>query len=313
VHVRQGDRVRAGDLLLELDSIDQKASIASGNARAAAAAARVLTAKAGVTEAERSARRARALSDSGVGPKATAEDLETRVASLKEQVKAAEAEVRAARAEVAALRVGLKNLTVHAPIDGTVISKPPEVGETLGMMATGLSAQGGTIEIADLTTLVVETDVPETRLGLVRIGRPAEIVLDAFPDKRYRGKAIEIVPRVNRAKATATVKVAFADATDGVLPDMSARVSFLTRELDERALKEAPKAVVPAEALVDRHGAKMVFVVDGDRVRLVPVKLGGAMAGGFELVQGPGAGTKVVKHPATQLADGQKIKEKAEG
>ena len=65
---------------------------------------------------------------------------------------------------------------------------------------------------------MVETDVPEQRLHLVQIGRPAEIVLDAFPDRRYRGKAIEIVPRVNRAKATATVKVTFVDPSEGVLP-----------------------------------------------------------------------------------------------
>jgi RND family efflux transporter MFP subunit len=310
VHVKQGDRVKAGDLLLELDKIDQHASIASGNARAAASYARVLTAKASVTEAESQARRAKALADSGVGPKATAEDLQARVTSLKETVRAAEAEVRAARAEVAALRVGLKNLTVQAPIGGTIISKPPEVGENLGLLPGGFSSQAGTIEIADLSTLA---DVPEARLSLVQIGRPAEIVLDAYPDKRFRGKAIEIVPRVNRAKATATVKVAFVDATDGVLPDMSARVSFLSKELDEESLKEAAKAVVPAEALVERNGAKVVFVIDGDHVRLTPVTLGAAMAGGFELLQGPSAGARVVRNPASALADGQKIKEKAEG
>jgi RND family efflux transporter MFP subunit len=313
VAIKQGDKVQEGDVLLELDAIDQEASIAAGNARAASARARVLTAKAGVTEAERQAKRARTLAESGVGPKAAAEDLEGRVDSLKEQVRASEAEVKAAQAEVAALRVGLKNLTVKSPIAGTVISKPPEVGENLGLLPGGFSSQGGTIEIADLTTLVVETDVPEARLSIVQLGRPAEIVLDAYPDKRYRGKAIEIVPRVNRAKATATVKVLFVDATDGVLPDMSARVSFLSKELDEKALKETAKTVVPADALADRGGSKVVFVVDDGVVRLTPVKVGNAAAGGFVLLEGPSPGTKVVRTPPPQLADGQSIKEKAEG
>jgi len=313
VFIRQGQKVKENDVLLELDAVDQEASIASARARAAAARARVATAKASVVEIERQAQRAKSLADNGVGPKAAAEDLETRAASLKEQVGAAQAEVNAAQAEVAALQVGLKNLVVRAPIEGTVISKPPEVGENLGLIPGGFTSQSGTIEIADLTTLVVETDVPEQRLHLVKIGRHAEIVLDAFPDKRYRGKAIEIVPRVNRSKATATVKVAFADASEGVLPDMSARVSFLTKELDQQAMKAPPKLVVPASALADRGGAKVVFVIDGDRVRMTPVTLAGPNGSGFELKSGPGAGTRVVRDPPADLGDGQLVKQKSDG
>jgi RND family efflux transporter MFP subunit len=313
VFIRQGQKVKENDVLLELDAIDQEASIASARARAAAARARVATAKASVVEVERQAQRAKSLAESGVGPKAAAEDLETRAASLKEQVNAAQAEVNAAQAEVAALQVGLKNLVVRAPIEGTVISKPPEVGENLGLIPGGFTSQSGTIEIADLTTLVVETDVPEQRLHLVQIGRHAEIVLDAFPDRRYRGKAIEIVPRVNRSKATATVKVAFVDPNEGVLPDMSARVSFLTKELDQQALKAAPKLVVPASALADRGGAKVVFVIDGDRVRMTPVTLAGPNGSGFELKSGPGPGTRVVRDPPPDLGDGQLVKEKSDG
>ncbi len=313
VAIRQGQAVKQNDVLIELDAIDQEASIAAARARAAAARARVATARASVVEIERQAERAKLLADNGVGPKAAHEDLETRAASLKEQVRAAQAEVAAAEAEVASLQVGLKNLVVRSPIDGTVISKPPEVGENLGLLPGGFSSQTGTIEIADLTTLVVETDVPEQRLHLVKIGRHAEIVLDAFPDRRYRGKAIEIVPRVNRAKATATVKVAFVDPNEGVLPDMSARVSFLTKELDEQAMKAPAKLIVPASALTDRGGAKVVFVIEGDRARMTPVQLTGPSGNGFELKTGPGAGTRVVRDPPADLADGQLIKEKSEG
>lgn len=311
VLVKQGQRVNEGDVLLELDPVDQQAAIASADARVAAARARVAASRAGQSAAARQAKRARSLAEGEVGSKATAEDLEAQVDSLAEQVRAAEAEVRAAQAEVAALRVGLKNLTLTAPISGTVLSKPPEVGENLGMMATGLSAAGGTIEIADLTTLAVETDVPEQRLHLVQLGRPAEIVLDAFPSKRYRGKAIELLPRLNRAKATGTVKVAFVDAAEGVLPDMSARVSFLTKELDEATLKEPAKLVVPGGAVAERNGAKVVFVIEGDRVRMTPIQIAAPNAGGFEIVGGPGAGTRVVRDPPADLADGQPIKEKS--
>lgn len=310
VLVKQGQRVSAGDVLLELDPVDQQAAIASADARVAAAKARVGAAKAGQTAASLQAKRARALVEGNVGSKATAEDLEAQVSSLAEQARAADAEVRAAQAEAAALRVGLKNLTLTAPISGTVLSKPPEVGENLGMMATGLSAAGGTIEIADLTTLVVETDVPEQRLHLIQIGRPAEIVLDAFPSKRYRGKALELLPRLNRAKATGTVKVAFVDPAEGVLPDMSARVSFLTKELDAEAMKEPPKLVVPGRAVAERNGAKVVFVIEGERVRMTTIQLAAPSGGGFEILGGLAAGTRVVLDPPGDLGDGQLIKEK---
>lgn len=312
VHVKQGQIVNEGDVLLELDAIDQQAMIATAEARAAAARARAVAATAAKVEAERQAKRARALAEGEVGSKNAAEDLEGRVEALLEQAKAAQAEVRAAQAEVEALRVGLKSLKVTAPIGGTVIGKPPEVGESLGMMATGLSSANGTIEIADLTTLVVETDVPEQRLHLIQMGRPAEIVLDAYPNKRYRGKAVEIVPRMNRAKATATVKVAFIDAAEGVLPDMSARVSFLSKELDEATMKQPPKRIVPGAAVVERNNAKVVFVIEGDRVRVKPVQIAAPNAGGFELLEGPAPGTRVVRDPPADLADGQLVKEKAD-
>ena len=112
---------------------------------------------------------------------------------------------------------------------------------------------------------MVETDIPEgAPARWSKVGSPCEIVLDAFPGKRYRGEAVEISPRVNRAKATVGVKVKFVDDADGVLPDMSARVSFLTQALDADALAAKPKTVVPASALAERGGAKVVFVLEGD-------------------------------------------------
>jgi hypothetical protein len=84
-------------------------------------------------------------------------------------------------------------------------------------------------------------------------------VLDAYPSRRYRGTVVEIGKRVNRAKASVIVKVRFKDDMEGVLPDMSARVSFLSEELKQESLKEAPKKVVAAEAVTDREGGKVLF------------------------------------------------------
>lgn len=311
--VRQGSQVKAGDVLLEIDPTDQKASIAAAQSQAAAARARIQTAKASVAEIEVQSKRALMLAQEGIGPKGAADDLQARAASLKEQVKASEAEAKAQDALVSALRVNLESYTVLAPISGTVVNKPPEIGEFVGPQPAGVAIDMGGVQIADFSTLMVETDVPETRLAQVKMGGPAEIVLDAFPTKRYRGKAVEVTPTVNRTKATVTIKVAFVDEKDGVLPEMAARVSFLTGELDKEAMKAPPKTIVPSTAVVERQGAKVVFRLEDGVARLTPVTLGPVFGTGFEVQSGVNSGTKLVNNPPPNLADGQKIKERNAG
>jgi hypothetical protein len=120
-----------------------------------------------------------------------------------------------------------------------------------------------------------------------------------------------ILPTLNRAKASATVKVRFLDRDDTILPEMAARVSFLDAPLDVAKLAEPPKKVVPAAAVVDRIGAKVVFVADGGKVHMTPVTLGKPFGDGFELLDGPAPGTKLVADPPATLADGQSFKERS--
>jgi HlyD family secretion protein len=219
--------------------------------------------------------------------------------------------VRAAQAEIEAEQVMLLYMSIRAPIDGTVITKPPEVGELIGFDIPGVTEN--VLQLADFSTLMVETDVPEGRLHLAKVGSPCEIALDAFPGTRYRGEAVEIEPRVDRAKATVGVKVRFVDGAEGVLPDMSARVSFLSQPLDPEAMREKAKLVVPASALAERGGAKVVFVVEGGTARMRVVRLGAALGNGYELIEGPEAGARVVAEPPASFADGQSVREKGRG
>lgn len=323
VAVHEGDRVKAGDLLFQIDNAEQtsalgaaQARVQSARAREAAARARVETARAGVAETKTQYDREKGLADNGVGPRASAENLEKRLRVLEDTLRAAEAEVTSASAEIAqneaevkTLEAGLSNTTVLAPIDGIVLNRPPEVGDLLSPAV----ATSPVLEIADFASLRVECDVPEGRLEKVRPDGPAEIILDAFPGKRFRGAVHEISPRLNRAKATALVKVRFIDPPDGVLPEMAARVSFLAKELGADEIKAPPKIVVPSSAIADRQGGKVVFVVgEGDTLRMVAVTLGPVFGTGYELTHGPPAGTRVVKGPTPALTDGQQIKEKTE-
>jgi RND family efflux transporter MFP subunit len=304
MNVREGSDVKAGDLLAELEAEDHQAALRTAQARALATKAQVQTSQAQLADIRQKAARERKLVEQGVAPRAAAEDLEASVTTIEKQVKAAQASAKASQAEVESIEVNLGYLQIRAPMDGRVVNKPAEVGELVGVQA------GTLVELADFSSLMVETDVPEARLHLVASGGPCEIVLDAFPERRMRGTVAEISPKVNRAKATVTVKVAFVDRAAEVLPEMAARVSFLSEELDEAAMQAAPKVVVPAAAIVDRGGAKVVFVVEEGILRMRGVTLGDALGSGFELVDGPASGTKVVRGPADTLTDGQKVVEK---
>lgn len=306
VNVAEGKRVKAGQIIFELDPSDQRVAVASSRARVAAARARATTARAQLAEIVLQRDRERRLANTGAIAPATADDLAARAQSLEEQVHAADADVTASEAEVVALSTNLANTTIRAPIDGTVVTKPLQPGD---VVTPGTSMA----KIADFASIVVETDVPEGRLHLVRNLGPCEIILDAYPDKRWRGEVVEISPQLNRAKASATVKVRFLDRDDTVLPEMAARVSFLNSALDPKHLGEPPKKIVPGPAVANRDGAKVVYVFDAGRVRMVAVRLGPPFAGGFELLDGPEPGTKIIRDPPATLRDGQAVKERNAG
>ncbi|WP_437659253.1 efflux RND transporter periplasmic adaptor subunit [Sorangium sp. So ce1182] len=307
VFVKEGDVVKQGDPLLELDDADQRSLVAAAQAKVAAARARAAASRASIVEVEQQVARERALVERQVTGRASMEDLTARMRSLEESARAVDAEVKAAAADVESLRVTLGDRKILAPISGTIMTKPPEVGEVAGLELPHL------LEIADFASLVVETDVPETRLYLIEPGKPCEIVLDAYPQKRLRCTTLEIGKRVNRAKATIPVKVKFVGEVKEALPEMSARVSFLAEALSEEAMKEPPKRVVPEAAITERAGAKVVFVVNDGQAKMVPIRVGGPAPGGLELLDGPAPGARLVARPSPELADGQKIKEKEKG
>ena len=304
VAVKEGDTVKAGDLIARLDDADQRSAIAAAASRVAVGHAHAQTARANLADIDQQVRREQALLASGSVGRASLEDLQAKQKSLDEQVKAADTEANASQSDVDSLRTNLLDRTILSPIDGTVVAKPVEVGEMV------VPAGNPVAEIADFRSLLVETDVPEGRLHLVTKGSPGEIVLDAYPDRRYRGEVREFGQRVNRSKATVTVKVKFVDTMEGVLPDMAARVSFLTQPISKDSLNEKPKRIVPGNAVVERGGSKVVFVVADGKLRLTPVTLGPPVGAGFELLDGPVAGTKIVSGPRPELTDGQSVKEK---
>jgi RND family efflux transporter MFP subunit len=167
------------------------------------------------------------------------------------------------------------------------------------------NAKAAVVTIADLNSLQVEVDVSESNLALVKIGQPCEIQLDAFPDVRFRGIVHTIVPTADRTKATIMVKVRFLDKDPRVLPEMSAKVAFLSRPPgpEEQRLRTA----VNASALVKRDGRIVAFKIADDHVREIAVDKGDTFGDLVEVVSGLQAGDRVVVKPPTRLRNGSRI------
>jgi RND family efflux transporter MFP subunit len=307
VMIKEGDTVKEGDLIAQLEDADQKSQVVAASSRVGVAQAKISTARANLAEITQQVEREQKLVGSGTVGKANLDNLVAREAALKEAVRAAEAEAQAAQADVGTVGVGLKDRLVFAPIGGRIVSKPATVGEFVG----GVGNVGLVAEIVDFESLMVEVDVPEPRLHMVKVGGACEVILDAYPNKRYRCTTDSLGNRVNRSKATVMVKVKF-DAKDdlsGVLPEMSARVSFLSQPISDAAKDEKPKKIVAGDAVVDKGGQKVVFTISEGRLHEVPVKLGGSLGSAVELLDGPPPGTKVVSKPSAETTDGQRIKE----
>jgi RND family efflux transporter MFP subunit len=308
IYVKEGERIEKGQRVARLEDVDFKSGLAASRARAAAARSRIQIARATLAETKVQIEREKPLVEKGVTAKATLDDLEARSASLAANVRSAEAEALAADAEAKSLETQLDSYVITTPISGTVIAKLVEVGE-------GVSPGFGTpgvLDVVDLESLVVEVDVPEVRLSLLGTGNPCEVVLDAYPTERFDCAVKEIKRRINRAKATVPVKVSLTGKRPSqILPEMAARVMFLSGKGEPKPQDSSMKRVVPSGAVVQRGGADVIFIYDDEQVRMRTVKIGAELGGNRVLETEIPVGTKVVIDPPPDMKDGQKVKEKS--
>jgi RND family efflux transporter MFP subunit len=201
--------------------------------------------------------------------------------------------------------VALEQTLIRAPFDGIVLTKNANVGDIITPFSSAVDSKGAVVNMADMATLEVEADVSEASIAKIAPGMPTEIQLDAYPDLRLRGSVSRIVPTVDRSKATLLVKVAFGDKDPRVLPDMSAKVAFLSRE-PTREERESVVAGRP-EAIVQRGGRSVVFRVDdGDVAHEVAVQARRKL-GDLTEVAGVKPGDKVAIRPPEKLRDGMRV------
>jgi len=295
--VQEGDRVKKGQLIGRLEDQDVVAALARARAD-------LQLAMADSEDAHRSLERQTSLYKSGLTSKAELDGANARYKRVL-------ASIMSAQAAVSSAEVAVENTRIRAPFDGTVLTKNADVGEVVAPFGAASNSRGAVVSMADMSSLEVEADVSESNITRVKIGQPTEIVLDAYPEVRYQGFVGKIVPTADRAKATVLTKVRFREKDERVLPEMSAKVTFLSKELDKAASTAPPKLTVPLSAVVNRNGADVVLLVREGALTEMPVKTGERIGARIEIREGVVQGDQVVARPDPTLSTGSKIKVKS--
>lgn len=288
--VDEGDEVKEGQALVRLDARPFEV---------------------GLRRAEASLELARANRDLGEKELARLQELRRRNVSsqseldIKEnQLRVAQAEIARYEAEIAQVRLDLEDTVLRAPTNGVVLDKLKEVGE----IATpgGFAGSGDLIRMANLDELRAEVDVSETDLARVALGQPADVVPDAYSDRRYAARVVKLAPRINRQKGTLEVEVLVLEPDTWLRPDMSVRVTFL-EELRAAGSDAPPVVLAPPAALRSDASGAYVWAVTRGRLRRIAVETAGRSGGRVVVTSGLAGGEQLVLGDGKGLAEDMRV------
>jgi RND family efflux transporter MFP subunit len=306
LRVEEGKRVKRGEVIARMENEDVSAVRDQAAANLNSARAALEQARADRDNALKEYERYKKLVEAGFVSRSDYEAVETRHLRALEGVKAAEAVVQAGTAALQNADVGIDYTLIRAPFDAIVLTKNADVGDIVTPIGAAANAKAAVVTIADMDSLQVEVDVSETNIASIRTGQPCDIQLDALPNQRFRGAVYTIVPTVDRSKASVLVKVRFLDKDPRMLPDMSAKVSFLSRRLESSELR--PRLAANEAALIAKGNGTVAFLIAGNRVKETPLQSGIKLGDMTEILSGLKEGDKVVIKPSKGLKDGSRIK-----
>jgi len=292
--VVEGDKVKKDEIIARLEDSDVKAQLAEAKAN-------LELQKAGLVDAKNSYYRQKALIKTG---STTPADLDAAQANYEKTL----ASIELAKAQVQAAEVAVENTIIRAPFDGTVLTKNADVGEIVAPLAASVNSKGAVVTIADMSSLQVEADVSESNIERITPQQECEITLDAYPSHSYPGYVSKIVPTADRTKATVMVKVGFKHYDKRVLPEMSAKVLFLSKATKGSQKSQQPVLVVPNTAVVTRNGEKVVFTVKNNTASQIPVTTGQQFNSYIEIKSGLKNGDQIIENVTDQIKDGTKVK-----
>ncbi|HEX3031721.1 MAG TPA: efflux RND transporter periplasmic adaptor subunit [Bacillota bacterium] len=296
VLVDVGQRVRKGQLLVQLDTADIQAQINS--AQAGLAVQRSLEDQAAIRykDAKDNLDRTRYLFSQGAVSQiqldSAQNQFDTAAASFNPaggntQTSAA---VNQALAQIQALKVQLANLTVTAPADGTISARNIEVGEMASSAAPVLN-------LVNTDKMIVEGNLSESEVNLVKVGEEVKVLIKAVKDQPFVGKVLSISPSADSRTKAFPIRIELENKNALIKSGMIAEVMLDTQSKDNVLL-------IPKEAVLDRSDKKVVYVVqDGKQAVETVVTVGLGDATKVEVVTGLTSGQDVVVSGQQLLVD----------
>jgi RND family efflux transporter MFP subunit len=313
-----GDRVSAGQPLVVLDPeklqyrLDQqRAALSRAMARygvsdlsapmpAVEQTPEVAKAAAERDQADQAFRRASELQKRSLIAQQQLDDAEATFKAKRATYEAAVQGARNLRADIDAEQANLKLAEAHvrdaairAPFDAYVQKRLVSLGEFV-------KTQTAVMTLVKVDPLKLTAEVPEKMAPWVRVGQPIALAVEALPNTPIDGVIARLSPAVNPQTRAFPLEGRVPNAGGKLKPGGFARV-HITTDFVEKVL------TIPAVALQYRYGVNRVFVVDGDKLRAVEVKVGDRLDDRVELVSGVSAGSTIVAADVEKLADGARI------
>jgi len=309
VLIEEGMRVEQGQVLATLDAMDQQADVELRQAQLESARSQIAETEAGLRQARADYARQQELSARKLtstaqldAARAQADSLAARLTSLRRQVDVA-------GKSLSMSRVSLEDTVIRAPFAGVVIAKAAQPGEMISPISAGGGfTRTGIGTIVDMDSLEVEVDVNEAFIGRVAAKMPVEVTLNAYPDWRIPGAVVAVIPAADRTKATVRVRVSLLEKDARIVPEMGVRVAFLESRTEPAAPQPVAKGVmVPANAVVQRDGQPVVFVLADAHAVQRKVQAAPAQGALRQVLSGVVAGDSVIVDPPADLQDGAPV------
>lgn len=294
VLVEEGMHVEAEQIIAHLDD---------SNALAALDQAKATLMQAETTEAD--ARPVFVRSKAELGQGLISQQVFDTAKSTYDQARTA---VVVARSALEVARQNEDDTIVRAPFTGVVTAKAAQPGEIVSPLSAGAGfTRTGIATIVDMDSLEVDVDVSENYINRVHAQQKCTATLNAYADWQIPCHVIAVVPTADRTKASVVVRVGFNVKDERILPEMGARVSFLS-EGKPNNVPASAGVTVPTDAVVTSGGECVVFVVHDDRVERRAVKPGTQTPAGQIILSGLSSGETVALGDLTKLKDGAEIR-----
>ncbi|MFZ4537765.1 efflux RND transporter periplasmic adaptor subunit [Propionivibrio sp.] len=287
--VKEGDRVKKGQLLMKLWNDDQQAQSTLAMAQVSTARQRVNEACAQATNAEREAERQSSLRARGFVSSSREESARTEAQAKRAGCEASKADVAQFQAKVAATRVEQGRTILYAPFDGTIAKIVGEIGEYSTPSPPGVQTPPA-IDLIDDSCLYVKAPMDEVDAPKIQIGQPVRISLDALPRQSFPGTVKRVAPYVSAVEKqarTVDIEANFdnPEAPGKLLVGYSADIEVILAVRDDVVR-------VPTSALLE--GGRVLVAGADDKLEERKVKTGLANWEFTEVLEGLAAGERVV-------------------